>query len=98
MPHYWNDGIWEINGRKNVGTNTGVQFHFFEFSGRECAWLVQNVFWYCQFPHVMEQRGCFDSLYLCGVFDSNRASQSCRIMLNSPDMPVCNLILRVDCH
>ena len=41
----------------------GVQFHFVEFCRSQFSRFVENVFWHCQLPHVVEESGrfnCFD--------------------------------------
>ena len=55
MSDYWDYGVWKVDCGQNVSTDARMELHFFEFSGSQFAWLVQNVFGHCQFAHVVEK-------------------------------------------
>src|SRR5215471_6504291 len=98
MSYDRHDRIWEIDGRENVCADTGMQLHFFELARREWSGLVQNVFGDGKFTHVMKKRGCLNRLDLPAVIYAHGSRQTHREELNSSDVTMSNLVLRVDGH
>ena len=43
VAHNWHNWVGKINGGQNIGADTGVQLHTFEFCRSKLAWLIQNV-------------------------------------------------------
>jgi hypothetical protein len=46
VPNDRDNWIREANGREDVRSNPGVEFHPFELAHCELSWLVENVLWH----------------------------------------------------
>src|SRR5262245_37894693 len=98
MPNNWNDRIGKINCRQDVGADTCVKLHLFKFSRRKFAWLIENVLWHGQFAHVVKKCGRFRSFDQSFISNAQTLSQTYCIYLDTSDMAMRDLILRVNGH
>ena len=98
MPNDRHHGIRKPNRRQEVGPDVCVSLHGLELCRRKLPRLVQDVLRYRQLPHVMEQGSRLDRLELRRLCYAKSLREFNRIDLNTSDMAMCDLILRVDCH
>ena len=75
-----------------------MEFHLFEFRWRQFPGLVENVFRYCEFTHIMEQCSRLNGLDQFFICNADAFGQPHRVRLNAPNMPMGDLVLRVDRH
>ena len=60
--------------------------------------LFRSVLRNCKFTHVMKEGGGLDRLNQGNVFDAEMPRESDGVLLDSANVAVCDLVLRVDCH
>src|SRR3954469_5110913 len=94
----WYHRVREIDSGKNVSADSSVQFHFFKFCCGQLSGFIQNVFWYCKFSHVMEERRCLNRFKESLVRDADVLCQPNRVCLHTSNVTMCDLILRIDGH
>jgi hypothetical protein len=87
-----------MNGREDVRSQTGVEFHFFELGGRQLPRFIQNVLGNRQFTHIVKKGSGFHGPQELFVRDTEIPAQAKCIPLNSPNVTMCDLVLRIDGH
>src|SRR2546426_9461865 len=98
MSDDWDNWVREFDCRQDVSTDTCVQLHFFELGVRKLPRLVQNVFRYSEFAHVVEECRRFDRLDQSLITNANLTCKPRRIKLYPPNVTMRDLVFHVDRH
>ncbi|OFW40380.1 MAG: hypothetical protein A3F70_00060 [Acidobacteria bacterium RIFCSPLOWO2_12_FULL_67_14] len=90
--------VWKLDGREKVRSDRGVALHLVKFGWREFPWLVEDVLWYGQFSHVMQESGCCDRFDLRVVSNTKTLCKFECVHLHTSDVTMSDLVFRIDSH
>jgi hypothetical protein len=96
MTDYRFNWVREIDRLENVGAYIRMNFHAFEFSRREGTGLVKDVLGDGKLSRIVQESRSTNGIEKFFVSHAKSFGKFHCVSLNSPNMPVCDLILRID--